>query len=522
MNKKILSLILFSLLCVLMFTTNVFASANTQKKYIFKFKDNLVGKFENTIFQDCKKLVDHLKLYVSGDKKLCELLYKLDVIDYYEETAEFELFYDISDTGYQNQYFHSMIGTPYAFDLGNFGNEVTVAVIDSGVSSHNDLNANVLPGYNTYDNSSNCSDSANHGTAVAGIIASQINGIGGVGVSPCAKIIPIKCFRGSTTATEYIVPAIYKAIELKVDIINMSFGSTSNSEALKEAIDEAHKNGIIIVAAVGNSNNSTLCYPAAYDNVIGVGNINSNKEPGVGTQYNSSVFVTAPGTDIYSTNRYGSYSGNFSGTSFACPVVTGALALAMCVKPDITTEEFKNALINTSLDYGEVGYDTTYGYGILNIPALLKYFLKDKSVYISPLYETYTGNSFVNVTNLSDKEKKLYGGIYSQNTFEAKSLSLSKGQTKTIEALGYYDKYSIILGEYIRKSNNFSYVPDGDINNDGVCNQDDIGILTQFLLNPKINLSSYKMYKANMNQDDYIDIRDAVLMNKAVKNTVTE
>lgn len=513
MKTRIITKLVLLVICFYVLTITAFC-VQAQEKYIFKFKDSFVGKFEDTIFGNCTKLIDNLKMYLSTDKKLCELLKKLEIIEYYEKSVEVELFSDISDPIYlSSQYSHQMLGSPFAWQKGLFGNEVTIALIDSGISPHNDINANILPGYNTYAGGTDCTDTAQHGTYVAGVIASEINGIGTVGIAPKAKIIPIKCFNGKTTGVEYIVSAIGKAIELDVDIINMSFGTKSHSDSLKEAIEAADKAGIITIAAVGNLNDSTVHYPAAYDCVIGVGNIDQDKNAGNGTQFNDTVYVTAPGTKVYSTSPSGDgYYAKVSGTSFACPAVAGACALALSINPALSRQQFQTALKNTSIDYGAAGYDTTYGYGILNIQNLTNYLLNGKKLFISPIYKDYNGNRFVNVTNLENQSKTLYGGIYFPYEIEKKALNIEGNQTAVIDVYNNSANYSIVLGQYFRKSKTNNSIANGDINNDGMRNNADTEILTRYIINPKTDISSYHLYRANLNNDEYIDLRDLVLM----------
>ena len=116
---------------------------------------------------------------------------------------------------------------------------------------------------------------------------------------PKVRLVPLKCFDDKTTNVSVICKAIYGAVDdFGCDVINMSFGLMEDSIALKEAIDYAAGKGVIIVAAVGNDGTEELCYPAAYDNVIGVGSVDKNEGVSSVSQHNKSVFITAPGVHI--------------------------------------------------------------------------------------------------------------------------------------------------------------------------------------------------------------------------------
>ena len=122
------------------------------------------------------------------------------------------------------------------------------------------------------------------------------------GISHKSKIIPLKCFDKNTdTYIDDIIPAIYDAVDIyKCDVINMSFGITSNSQKLEKVVTYALTNNVIVVASVGNQGCETLYYPAAYEGVIGVGSINNNSEVSTFSQYNTSVDVVAPGEALES------------------------------------------------------------------------------------------------------------------------------------------------------------------------------------------------------------------------------
>jgi subtilisin family serine protease len=158
-----------------------------------------------------------------------------------------------------------------------------------------------------------------HGTMVASLIHL---------VAPDARIMPLRAFGANGSATvSQIVAAIHYAVEHKADVINMSFSIASDSQALKDAIDYAFNNGLILVAAAGNDGQAATVYPASYSNVMGVAATDDFLQRAAFSNFGSPlVTLAAPGQDIiamYPKNHYA----KVSGTSFSAPLVAGGAAL---------------------------------------------------------------------------------------------------------------------------------------------------------------------------------------------------
>ncbi|MDQ7862015.1 S8 family peptidase [Peribacillus frigoritolerans] len=192
------------------------------------------------------------------------------------------------------------------------------------------------------------SQKGEHGTHIAGIIAgSANNGIGGTGVAPNVKLMPINVFDGEYADTADIIDAIHYAVQQKANIINMSLGDTSYSESLNKAVQEAYKKGVLIVAAAGNEGdmgkNVQRVYPAAFSHVISVAATNSSDKRPSYSNYHSTVDIAAPGDDILSTLPNGKY-GWMSGTSMATPMVTGVAALIWSHEPKLNKTEVEYRL----------------------------------------------------------------------------------------------------------------------------------------------------------------------------------
>ncbi|MFO7612671.1 MAG: S8 family peptidase [Clostridia bacterium] len=256
---------------------------------------------------------------------------------------------------------------------------VKVAVLDTGIDlDHPDLAANIKGGYNVISPRKTADDDNGHGTHVAGIIAAVNNDFGVVGVGPTLDLYAVKVLdrRGSGTIST-IIAGIEWAIANDIDVINMSLGG-AGSISLQEAVIKAYNAGIVLVASAGNSYGGSVGYPAAYVQVIAVSSIDSNDRISSFSSIGPEVDVAAPGGYIYSTYKGGVYA-YMSGTSMAAPHVTGAVAVLL-TRPDIadfdgdgTIEpgEVYDIITGTAEDLGDPNYDTSFGFGLVDVPAML-------------------------------------------------------------------------------------------------------------------------------------------------------
>lgn len=253
--------------------------------------------------------------------------------------------------------------------------EVLVGVVDTGVDiSHEDLAANVyinkneipndeldndkngliddVSGYDFHNNDNTVYDSTadQHGTHVAGIIAASENGVGVCGVSPKIKILPVKFIEGNTGYTSDAIDAINYCKAMGVDVVNISWGSTAYNQALKDSMEES---GLLFVAAAGNFGVSTSTlpvYPACFDlpKLISVAAIDNTGNLTSFSSYGSDVDVAAPGLNILSTLPENSY-GMLSGTSMACPNITGISGLLKSYEPNIKVDEMVERIKNNTV-----------------------------------------------------------------------------------------------------------------------------------------------------------------------------
>jgi subtilisin family serine protease len=207
-----------------------------------------------------------------------------------------------------------------------------------------------------------------HGTHVAGTIgAVGGNSKGVAGVCWNVKMIGAKFLGSNGGTTANAIKAVDYFTNLKkkgLNIIatNNSWGGGGFSQSLKDAIDRANTEGILFIAAAGNSgtnNDATASYPSGYSsaNIIAVASITSSGALSSFSQYGATtVDLGAPGSDIFSTvpvsgSRKSIVSGyaKYSGTSMATPHVTGAAALYKSINPNATASDIKTAIMNAAI-----------------------------------------------------------------------------------------------------------------------------------------------------------------------------
>ena len=271
---------------------------------------------------------------------------------------------------------------------GDTGSGADIAILDTGIDDdHPDLQANVQGGkcfatdccgeasggggpFGCSTNSNTCnhawSDDNDHGTHCAGIADAVNNTEGVVGVSTEANLWAGKvldgCGSGSLSA---IASGIEWAADQGFDVASMSLGASSGDSTLKNAVQYAQDQGLLMVAAAGNDGPCTDCvgYPAAYSEVIAVSSTASDDSLSDFSSTGSEVELAAPGTDVYSTVPSG-YD-TFSGTSMATPHVSGAAGQVMADGTDAATA--RQTLQDTAEDIGLASNEQ--GYGLLDAEA---------------------------------------------------------------------------------------------------------------------------------------------------------
>jgi Subtilase family len=279
---------------------------------------------------------------------------------------------------------------------------VTVAVIDSGVYSNvSDLSGGtVIPGPDLtgLHTSSGNANWGQHGTWMASIIAGHGHdgGFDGImGVAPAAKVLSIRVIpdKGDPGYQAYndepeqriqneLADGIMTAVKDHAQVISMSIGYSAPSGVVRDAIMDAYKHGTVLVASSGNSgDNDTqhgsgssglapVSFPAEYPGVLGVAAVTIDGTPASFSSGNLSVHVAAPGKGVPAQGRNGLYY-TVDGTSPACALVAGVVALIKSRYPAISPALLTEALTSTAQQTPAGSYDVHTGFGIIDADAAL-------------------------------------------------------------------------------------------------------------------------------------------------------
>lgn len=346
--------------------------------------------------------------------------------DYYvEETPTTEIPEDNS----LDQWHHAVLNTDEAWKTAS-GDGVLVAVIDTGIDiDHEDLTGAIAAAETTIPSDyygelcmfpeeyQGILDNLGHGTHIAGIISARKNQFGCTGVAPESRILSIKALERSGTQgrgkSSWVAAAVNMAVERGAHIINLSLGGTLvKDKLLMEAVENALDAGVSVVCAAGNTSSPVLMYPAAYNGTIAVSAVKPQGDSVTfASSYSNSgdwVDLTAPGSNILSTVP-GGYEKK-TGTSMACPMVSGALALLFSADNLLTADQAADILCQTALDLGELGKDDRYGYGIPDLMVMTErhqqMLLPDTPAAMIP-----SGSSLFRNTPVSLSTKTLHGSV---------------------------------------------------------------------------------------------------------------
>lgn len=330
-----------------------------------------------------------------------------DKIHHIEENFEYRVFdFKPDDPLYQYQWNFKQVGAEKAWDVTS-GRDATVAVIDTGVTVETDTSRGVkvgpdfedtrtTAGYDFVDDSDFVYDGHGHGTHVAGTIAQATdNGYGVAGLAFESEIMPIRVLndRGFGSVSD-IADAVRFAADNDADVINLSLGGPLPSLVLKRAVDYAHKNGTLVVAAAGNSGKKAPSYPAAFKRAFAVAATQYDQHTTFYSQWGDFVDIAAPGgntrvdqngdgrpdgvlQETHPKNKPDEHEfALYMGTSMATPHV--AAAAAMVHSTGITNpDDIKNVLRDTADDSMREHYDDDefaqrYGAGIIQIDQAVK------------------------------------------------------------------------------------------------------------------------------------------------------
>lgn len=285
---------------------------------------------------------------------------------------------------YDEFYYLDQIKAPEAWtafsrltESNKLSKDVTVAIVDTGVDLHHPkLSPFLVPGVNIKNRSLPPQDQFGHGTKVAGVISAVWRGMSEDSPIGTGKIMPIKVMdNGNDGDLYFTVEGMKEAIRRQADLIVLAQGSWTYSQLMAEVIEQAEKEGVLVISAAGNATydlngqvvySRPIYYPASFPTVIGVGSVRADESHEPSSNVGDGLDLVAPGELIKSAKSGGGTELD-SGTSFAAPQVAGVAALIWQIRPEYTVSDIRNLLYQTADKAPSLPrWDDSLGSGRLN------------------------------------------------------------------------------------------------------------------------------------------------------------
>ena len=315
---------------------------------------------------------------------------------------------------------------------------------DNGIDDDGNGYTDDIIGWNFVNQNNRPWDYDGHGTFVAGVIAAATNNSAGIaGVSPHARIMPLKALDefGQGHAS-MIAEAIAYAADNGARVINLSLGGRGLTRVVKLAVEHATASGALVVVAAGNSATDVSEYgPAGIDGVVTVSATDQRDRQAGFSNWGEEIDISAPGVDVLSLRarktdllsyirgvKYEVGAGivgdgrayyRASGTSFAAPIVAGAAALIMSLRPEVDARAVRRMLLNSAKDIETPGIDNYTGYGLLDVQAALA---------ADPDFAVESRIDGVEVVQVNGKPVLRLIGTADASEFDSASLMLGRGK----------------------------------------------------------------------------------------------
>jgi thermitase len=274
------------------------------------------------------------------------------------------------------------------WDITTGSPDIIMAVLDSGIPrNHPEFAGRLVTGYDFVNNDADPEDDHGHGTSVTSIAAATGNNNGIMaGVDWNVKIMPVKILNQNNSGLySWWINGVRFAVDNGAHVINMSVGGSGFSQPLKDAVDYALDNGVIVVACMMNENNDVTFYPAGYEGVISVGAYNNRDVRAVpfcwggGSNHGNHIDFAAPGERIVSLSFHNlNGAGFWCGTSQAAPMVAGTITLMLSINPGLKRDEIYDILKETTRNQvhppvkAVQNWDHYYGWGRIDAYAALE------------------------------------------------------------------------------------------------------------------------------------------------------
>lgn len=239
---------------------------------------------------------------------------------------------------------HAKIDLPEIKDKRPADNQPPVAVFDSGLSPEYQNHTYILDTFNAMDPEAPIDDHLGHGTQMSMLAAGAIAPIGETDDSGTVPVIAIRGFDANGITSNYTLMAgISRAMEKGARVLSLSWHSETRSEFLNELLTEAASKGLTIVAAAGNEPTGRAVYPAAYENVIGVGALHPGGQKWEDSNFGDFVSYQAPGFANMPVG-YNSDPGIYAGTSISTAYTANRIAAYLAEHPEAEQKEIREFL----------------------------------------------------------------------------------------------------------------------------------------------------------------------------------
>jgi hypothetical protein len=249
----------------------------------------------------------------------------------------------------------AITGTP----VGGQGEGVVVAILDSGIRAHPQFD-DVYIVHIDLAGGGVAGAGAAHGTSVASIIT------GSEGIAPGAELFVVRVLDDEGLGNSYhVAEGIVQAVDMGVQIINMSLGVYQDTALLRQAVSYAHERGVLMVAAAGNDGYTRMPYPAAYPEVLAVTAVDGAGRHALFPNQSKDIDFAAPGVGVLAAKEDEGTT-LFSGTSAAAPFVSGTLASLISGSDALPPKQAVELLRRYLNDQGAPNADPVYGAGVLD------------------------------------------------------------------------------------------------------------------------------------------------------------
>ncbi len=388
---------LFKYIYTFAFLISFSCLSQTKEEFVIKFKSNInqnqmishMRQFPN--ISDWRFIVSDINHPLSQLVKFSATSFNLyqwtnkPYIEYIESIPETFFAADTlpSDPYFSFQWENDFLHVQEAWALlENNNTNMLVGVVDSGTDfEHEDLqNYYVKPNepingidddgngliddyrgwdFGEYDNNPTVTVDNPHGRQMTSVMAAETNN--GVGITSIGY--NVKYITAKVTADNGDIADAFEGILYVVDegakVVNCSWYQNISTKYAKDIIDYAHSKNVIIVASAGNGNTDTQVYPAAYDNVIGVGAIDDTGSKTNVSNYGDWVDIYAPGYNIYTAYPNDTYF-TTGGTSVSSAIVSSACCLLQKLFPEETPEQIMSRIKRTGTDLTNLGLSGKY------------------------------------------------------------------------------------------------------------------------------------------------------------------